>query len=607
MEFSSFQIMDNQRRKRLIYMPLGILSRLVVVLLLNLVWNMELKADSSVNVPLEHRVYRFVERFDAKGRVGDIGFGFKPYSRNEIRELIKCIDEEYGAKLSPVEESELERLRSEFSADSKVVGRTNGETWLDRLRKGRALVQYQTDSGAIFADFLMRQQTDRFSGRGRTESEMVYRNRVGAVVRGHIGSRLGFRIGFLQTREQGSRSYVYRQDVYERRLELPQLKGDLADFHEGTAYLSFAVGPVDVQVGKDELMWGPAPLENLGLSKNTPSYNLVRLKSRLGAFKLISVSAELRPCPDRPDSPLCRGVGDSTATYITNGISRPLDREKYLAAHRLEVALAPWIDLGFQEVVIYGDRGPELSYINPLMFYWAAQSYLGDKDNVMMGLDLDIHPGHGRRYYLAYVVDDLKKAGIFSDDFANKFSLQAGMLWVDPLGLSDSEFKAEYVRIEPWIYSHKFPINTFRHFDAPMGHSLGPNSDQWYGGVTKRLSRDLSVELRFRRIRHGENILDADGTIENVGADLHYNWRRGDERDTKEFLAGHLVRRTELGLEINWRIWPGLGVELEYVQEWGRGVPLPPAWGPAVPLNWRTGYGDGIERHLRFDLRINEF
>jgi hypothetical protein len=499
-------------------------------------------------------------------------------------------------------------LRGEFAFELKEAGLSADNSWADGLlRSGRPMAVYRADEGAIFADFLVRQQTDRFIGRDRAAAEMVYRNRVGGIIRGHLGDKIGFRLGFEQIREQGSRNYTFRHDVYERRLELPQLKGNLADFHQGTAYLSFAVGPVDVQVGKDEVSWGPAPEQNLGLGNNGPSFNMIRLKSRLGAFKLVSISAELRPCPDRPDSPLCRGLADSAATYITNGITRPLEREKYLVAHRLEVALAPWLDLGFQEVVVYGDRGPELSYVNPLMFYWAAQSYLGDKDNVMMGLDLDIHPGRGRRYYLSYVVDDLKKAGILSDDFANKFSLQAGMLWVAPLGLSDAEFRAEYVRIEPWIYSHKFPINTFRHFDAPLGHRLAPNSDQWQLGLTKRASRDLSFELGLQRSRHGANVLNEDGTILNVGGDLHYGWRPGDEREAKKFLAGQLVQRTAVSAGLSWRILPLLGLEAEYIQEWGEGVPLPPRAGEGVPLAWRTGYGDGIERHLRFDLRFNYF
>ena len=58
---------------------------------------------------------------------------------------------------------------------------------------------------------------------------------------------------------------------------------------------------------------------------------------------------------------------------------------------------------------------------------------------------------------------------------------------------------------------------------------------------------------------------------------------------------------------LSWRILPLLGLEAEYIQEWGEGVPLPPRAGEGVPLAWRTGYGDGIERHLRFDLRFNYF
>ena len=601
--------MVKQRRKRLNYMPLEKLSIWASAALMGLSYGLEARADSSVNVPLDHWVYAYVERLEAQGRIIEVGDGIKPLSRNEIAGFINLVYQSKEITLSAVELGELALLRGEFSNELRPLQdeKAGGEDLWSRLRRGHSLLHYQADEGELFVDLLFRQQTDRFSGRGRVETEMIYRNRVGGIIRGQLGGHIGFRLGFEQVREQGSRDYFFRQALYERWVELPQLKGNLADFHEGTAYLTFDLGPVDVELGKDEVLWGPAPGGNLGLSNGAPSFNMIRLKSRLGAFKLVSIAGELRPCPDRPDSPLCGGLADSAATYIINGISRPLDREKYLAAHRLEVALAPWIDLGFQEVVVYGDRGPELSYVNPLMFYWAAQSYLGDKDNVMMGVDLDIHPGNGRRYYLSYVVDDLKKLGIFSDDFSNKFSLQTGMLWVDPLGLGDAELRAEYLRIEPWIYSHKFPINTFRHFDAPLGHSLSPNSDQWQVGLTKRLSRDWSFNFKWSRRRPGENEVLADGSIRNVGGDMHYGWRPGDERESKKFLDGRLERRRSIAGGTRWRIGINLQLEVEYVHEWGDQVPLPPAWGPGVPLEWRTGYGEGTERHLRFDLRYNYF
>jgi hypothetical protein len=99
----------------------------------------------------------------------------------------------------------------------------------------------------------------------------------------------------------------------------------------------------------------------------------------------------------------------------------------------------------------------------------------------------------------------------------------------------------------------------------------------------------------------------ADGQIRNVGGDLHYGWRPGDERESKHFLDGVLERRTQLGLDVQWRLLPHLLIEWGYAQEWGDHVPLPPNWGDAVPLERRTGHGDGIQRQLRFDLRYHYF
>ncbi len=582
------------------------MSRWGWTLLLSLCWCSLSGADSTVNVPLEHPIYDFVERFEARGVLAGMAGGIRPFSRLHMAQVLQMVaaaaDE--GLVLSAVERANLERYEAEFAGE---MGREVGGSAGERLRDGDLLYLYQGEEGEVAADLLFRQRTDRFSGRGRRDVETVFRHSVGGIVRGRIGERIGFRTSFIQTREQGSRQYTWREQVFERRLEIPQLKGNLADYHEAKAYVKLSLPHVDVEFGKDNAAWGPGQNDNLGLSANAPSFTMLRLQSRLGALKFVSIAGALRPCPDRPDSPLCRGSSDSLRSYIVNRQSRTLDRPKYLAAHRLEVALAPWIDLGFHEIVIYGDRGLEPTYLNPFMFYWAAQSYLGDKDNVMMGFDVDIHPGRNRRYYLSYVIDDLKKLAIFSNDFANKFSLQAGLFWVDPPGLRDADLRLEYVRIEPWIYTHRFPINTFRNFDSPLGSALAPNSDSWSLVINKRFSSDLLLNLRVERRRHGANEVLADGQIRNVGGDLNYGWRPGDERDSKDFLDGVLGRRTQLGLDVQWRLLPHLVAEWGYAQEWGDNVPLPPNWGAAVPLDRRTGYGDGVQRQLRFDLRYHYF
>lgn len=587
-------------------MPLYKMSRWAIALLIGLSTSSQCRADRTVNVPLEHPSYSFVERFEARGVLGGMVGGIRPFSRAYMAGLLAAVRVEVdrGLPMSTGELKRLERYEGEFSTE---LGDRYPEGSQRRLQQGAPLLRYSAEEGEILADVHFRQRTDRFSGRERRQAENIYRHTMGGIVRGHIGERIGFRMSFAQTREQGSRRYMWREQVYERRLEIPQLKGGLADYHEAMAYATVSLPYIDVEFGKDEAAWGPGSSDNLGLSNNAPSYTMLRLKSRIGAVKLVSIAGVLRPCPDRPDSPLCRGLADSSASYIVNRQSRTLERAKYLAAHRLEVALTSWLDLGFHEVVVYGDRSLEPTYLNPFMFYWAAQSHLGDKDNVMMGLDFDIHPGHNQRYYVSYVIDDLKKLAIFSDDFANKFSLQAGWFWVDPPLLNDGDLRLEYVRIEPWIYTHKFPINTFRHFDAPLGHELPPNSDRIALSATKRLGENWQLMGRVERSRHGANEVLEDGSIRNVGGDLHYGWRPGDERNSKHFLDGILERRTVITAGVEWRVLPQLVAEIGYEQEWGKGVPLPPNWGPAVPLTRRSGYGDGVQRHLSLDLRYHYF
>jgi hypothetical protein len=561
--------------------------------------------DSTPNVPLDHWGYGLVERGEALGLIKGAGDGIKPLSRNEFAGLLQQLQQASGTALSAADRERLERLRREFGDELVAIGAARPATGTARLGGEHPVFGYRTADGQVLLDLLWRQQTDCFSGLGRSRAEVVYRNRLGGVVRGDVHG-VGYRLAFEQTREQGTRTYVHREDALDPRVETPQLKGGMADYHRGTGYVVFGLPFADVQIGRDEVAWGPGPTDNLGLSRNAPALDMVRLRTRLGALKLVSLHATLRPCPDRSDSSACGGQA-APETYVVNHTTRWLDREKYLAAHRLEAAVSPWLDLGFQEQVIYGDRGPELAYLNPIMFYWAAQSYLGDKDNVLMGIDADIHPGHGLRAWAAYVVDDLKKMRVFTSDFANKFSLQAGFLWVYPCGWQDTDIRAEYVRIEPWIYTHRYPINTYAHFGAPLGHALGPNSDRWQVQLSHRLTPSLSLSLAWDRTRHGFNELLPDGSVRNVGGDLFLGWRPGDRRDGKTFLDGVLARWTRWQLQGQWQPRTGMAVTAGVAVEADRNVPLPPNWDLDVPLSRRSGFGGGHSTQVSLDLQYGVF
>ena len=82
--------------------------------------------------------------------------------------------------------------------------------------QGAPPLRYSTDRGELFGDLLLRQQTDLLAGRGRDGTEGIYRNRIGGVVEGGLVDRIGFRIALEQTREQGSRRYLLRDDLLGR-------------------------------------------------------------------------------------------------------------------------------------------------------------------------------------------------------------------------------------------------------------------------------------------------------------------------------------------------------------------------------------------------------
>ena len=551
------------------YVSIHILSSFMVLQIL--VFPVEkVVAHPTVNVPINHNVYDFVERFEARGFLSNLVHGIRPYSRKHIADILIEIRNGVDGKkigISTIDVARLKRFEAEFAVE---LGEMESNTRTNRLRLGQSLYRYDAEEGALWVDLLARSRANIFDGTDERANEEIFRNGSGAKIRGELGDVVGFRASFLQTREQGTRDYTWRYRVFQRPLEIPQLKGEVADYHEATGYAVFSLLGVDLLFGKDEAMWGPGPRDNLGLSHNAPSFTMLRMRSKIGKLNLVSLTGALRPCPARRDSPICGDIA-SEESYVTNGQSRILERQKYLSGHRLEISLTPWLDLGFHELVIYGDRSIEPTYLNPFMFYWAAQSHLGDKDNVIMGIDVDLRPMSDTRFYASYFIDDLKKAKIFSNDYANKFSIHLGAHRVDPPGFKDGDLHLEYVRIEPWIYTHKFPINTYRHFDSPLGYNLPPNSEKYGGTLRRRFPHFITFELGVERIRHGANFIDEEGIVRNVGGSLNYGWRPGDDRDSKEWLSGKRQKWTALTFSGSWNPWPILMVESGYQKIWPEG------------------------------------
>ena len=526
-----------------------------------------LAADASPDVPLKHPVYEVLDRFSARGWVS--APYARPLSRQAIARLLHAALQ--VGEMTRTERGILDRLAAEFAEELALLGHEGSHP--AGFRRGDPLWAWRDSAASVSATPLFRQQIIARRGDGFVR-ETVSQTYVGGIVEGRYRG-LGFRVRHFEAREWTTGVRLNRSDVLAHPIEDAQLKGDVADFREGVFQLVWSHGWLTLDGGKGTVDWGPGRTGNLLLGDHAPSMGLFRLRASHGRVRYTHLAGSLHAR---------HGLIDTTRRWIDNGHVRIFLRQKRLAAHRLEIDLPRGFTLGLHESVIYGDRGFEPLYVLPVSIFAAAQNHLENQDNLAMGADLSFRPGNGLELYGAWFFDDMMK---FSPGaFSNQVAFQVGIFWVDPLGLADADVRAEYVRVEPFVYAHNHHVNTYEHYDALLGHPIGPNADLWHIQGAYRFSPALSARLWAERRRHGENPVNPDGSILNIGGNAQLG-RRPTDAPVRQFMSGDVTVRTRLGLGLSFEPVRNWALQTAYARTNGRNVQLPiGVRGPSTGHEW---------------------
>ncbi|MDE2888014.1 MAG: hypothetical protein OXR72_07340 [Gemmatimonadota bacterium] len=540
--------------------------------------------DNTPDVPLTHAVYRSLDRYDVRGWLDSAAPQTRPYTRLEVARLLIQVlrNGDAQAAMSGTERAILRRHLASFRGEAARLGHTRPVAETGGFAQlADALYSWGDTSASVAVDALFRQRLILLRGEVR-ERETVSQTHIGAIVRGTLGDRIGFRARHYEAREWSTLARRARADVIARPIELVQFKGKAADFREATYQLVWATRWFAADAAKGSLDWGPGRSGNLLMAPFAPTFGMARFRTAYGRVRFIHILGFLEA-----DS----GLIDPSRTRFDNGHRRTFLRSKAIAAHRVEVDVSPSVRLGFQEAVIYGDRDFEFLYASPVSVLTAAQMAVGDSDNLAVGLDVSLRPVRRIQTYLALFMDDLRK---FSPgDFSNKFAVQTGVFWVDAFGLPDTDLRAEFVHIEPFVYSHRFNINAYTHFDALLGYPTGPNSDRYWAWLTHRFSPSVSAALCLERTRLGENIENSDGTLTNVGGDARLG-RRSEDPAVREFLSGTVEKRTQVGVDLVLEPFADFVLSTTYRLTRGSNVPLKGG-----------SRGDGSTHDFRVTLDLN--
>jgi len=471
-------------------------------------------------VELNHWSYDIVNKFAAAGYIRGYALNTRPYNRSDFVSMILAMDSSMAAGLSVNAKDKvlLDKLKAEFEFDMNDRG-----YWPDLSRRQSHLLSWSGgDYGWVLDPSL---KAAGFQTYSRTPDTHWFTNTStwGIASYGYFRDDIDF--------------YFYARDTRISRLEefntLDEINldnegitavtwdGNSASFDRTYASLSTRLKWFDVRIGRNKLDWGPSNEGGLLLSDYALPFDMVMLQYPGRRVRATFVAGSLRT-----------DLIDSTISYQTPANYRKNFKKKYIATHRFE--LLPWknLTIGLSETAIYGERGFDLGYMIPVMFFWSEQHYLGDRDNLLISFDAAYYPRNGYKLYGALLLDDISLNKFGSDHWGNKWAIQVGAENVDPLGIKGLSLTAEYVRIEPYVYTHFFAVNTYANHDQFLGFPMQPNSDKFMFKADYWINPLSRLKARFERMRHGAN-----PPGENVGGDILLGHRNEDPL-TKKFLAG---------------------------------------------------------------------
>ena len=542
-----------------------------------------LRSVQLINVPLDHYAYPFIERFETKGYIDGILTDSRPLSRQEIALAIAQVMEKAseGRPISRAEKGLIEDLKIEFADElARLKNRGRAQTFegtgsppgparqkytaqSPREPSSRPKSQGENPPPTRWHLYTWRDEEQDsylvldpvlrvgYVGRGGEigpSPDRVLVTVKGGMARGVLKGSFGFYLNTRDTEEKGNKPFASYADLTSRHgLPITLHDENSVSYDETDAYVVIPLKWFQLEFGKQFNNWGPGHWGNLALSDYAPSFESFKIKAQYGRLKFTGLTGTLRT--ELPEY-------SYDAPY--SGFHRVVRKQKFIAAHRAEFMVGPNVRIGANEVIIYGERGVEVGYLIPIIFYWSEQHYIYGDDNAALGFDITIKPMRNLKTYLEVFIDDLSLKHFDLSRGDNKWAILAGTFMVDPFGISDSDFRVEYVRVEPYVYTHRVPINVYENHGYVLGHRIGPNSDGLFVELNHRFSRGLLGTVSFERIRHGRNLYDEDGEmVKNVGGDINFPIEyRSDGR--KRFLDGILERRSTLSLSLSYRTFQDL-------------------------------------------------
>lgn len=231
---------------------------------------------------------------------------------------------------------------------------------------------------------------------------------------------------------------------------------------------------------------------------------------------------------------------------------------KFAATHVLDFHINDQFKLGLFESVVFApkdtlmNRGFEVEYLNPFLFYRPTEYSIGSQDRLLIGLNTS-YQFKNIMLYGQLVIDDFVFDELVNRTrwWASKYGGQIGVK--SNVQLSGHEFiwLTELNFARPFTYSHLSDVTVYGNQGVPLAHPLGANFVESFSEARYFISDDLSVGTTIMFAQQGGQ--DANDSI-GYGADIYRSYTERPYEYGYRIGGDGKINRLRITLELNYRL-----------------------------------------------------
>ncbi len=337
------------------------------------------------------------------------------------------------------------------------------------------------------------------------KNNFIILNRRGLQLRGNIDDKVYFYTDIIES-QASFPTYISNRinatsavpgagfyKIYDSRFT-PQ-NNDGFDFLMSQGYIGFnATKFIGVQLGHGRHFIGDGH-RSLLLSDFSNNYFYLKFNTKIWKINYQNIFAEL--------------------TQDRANIANKVFPKKYMATHHLSINILKNLNIGLFESVIFArNNGFELQYLNPLILYRTVEQMLGSPDNVLMGMSWRYDFLKRFSFYGQIILDEFVFSKVFTRKgdpkygwWANKQGIQAGLKYVDVVGLKNLDMQIEFNTVRPYTYTFRDSTANYTHYNQPLAHPMGANFREFIAILKYQPIKGLHLRAQLNMAAYGLDTL----------------------------------------------------------------------------------------------------